>query len=495
MDPPDAPPTSVDHSCHNRQVVKPAPPREVDVPVVALARLRPLIGEQRYAALVDEAARTRVALRGSTVWNINSTAAGGGVAEMLQVLVGYILGVGVAVRWLVIVGNPDFFSVTKRIHNRLHGMVGDGGILGAAEAVAYESVQAANAASIAPQIRPADVVILHDPQTAGLAAPLKAAGAVVLWRCHVGTDAHNEWTEEAWSFLRPHLEACDGFVFTRQEYVPAWVPTDRVWIIPPSIDPFSPKNQELSAAQRMHVLTDMGVLDAPPTGAATFTRRNGSVGRIARRATVMAEGHLDPSAPLVLQVSRWDHLKDMAGVMAGFAAMSPGRLGAQLALAGPDVDDVSDDPEGRQVLDECIEAWRALPARQRRQIRLLTLPMDDGDENAVMVNALQRHATVIVQKSLAEGFGLTVAEGMWKAKAVVASGVGGIIDQVVPGTGVLLDDPNDLDAFADALESLLDRPEEVRRLGDNARRHVLDAFVGDEHLMHYGALMEHLKAL
>ncbi|HVA03715.1 MAG TPA: glycosyltransferase [Acidimicrobiales bacterium] len=110
-----------------------------------------------------------------------------------------------------------------------------------------------------------------------------------------------------------------------------------------------------------------------------------------------------------------------------------------------------------------------------------------------MVNALQRHVTVIVQKSLAEGLGLTVAEGMWKAKAVVASAVGGIIDQVVPGTGVLLDDPNDLDAFARALMSLLDRPEEALRLGDNARRHILDAFVGDEHLMRYGALMEHLK--
>ncbi len=476
-------------------MVTPPPPYEVDVPVVDLARLQPLIGEERFDALVAEAARTRAALRGCTVWNINSTAAGGGVAEMLQVLVGYILGAGVAVRWLVIAGNPEFFFVTKRIHNRLHGVPGDRGVLAGGEVATYASVQALNAESIVPSINPADVVILHDPQTAGLAAPLKAAGAVVLWRCHVGTDAHNDWTDEAWSFLRPYLEPCDGFVFTRQEYVPAWVPRDRVWIIPPSIDPFSPKNQELSEVKRLRILTDMGVLDGHATGATTFTRRNGSAGRVARRATVIAEDPLDPSVPLVVQVSRWDHLKDMAGVMAGFAAMVPGRGGAQLALAGPAVDDVSDDPEGREVLEECIEAWQALPARQRRQVRLLTLPMADGDENAIMVNALQRHATVIVQKSLAEGFGLTVAEGMWKAKAVVASAVGGIIDQVVPGTGVLLDDPHDLDAFAHALMSLLDDPEEALRLGGNARRHVLEAFVGDEHLMHYGALMEHLKAL
>jgi trehalose synthase len=470
------------------------PFHEVDVPVVELARLQPLIGEDRYAALVGEAARTRAALRGCTVWNINSTAAGGGVAEMLQVLVGYILGAGVAVRWLVIAGSPEFFSVTKRIHNRLHGVPGDGGVLDAAEAAAYQSVQTANARAMAPHIQPADVVILHDPQTAGLVAPLKATGAVVLWRCHIGTETQNEWTEEAWSFLRPHLAACDGFVFTRREYVPAWVPIDRVSIIPPSIDPFSPKNQELSEVQRLQILAAMGVLDAKPTGAATFTRRDGSVGLVARRATVVAEGPLDASVPLVLQVSRWDHLKDMAGVMAGFAASVPDRGGAQLALAGPAVDDVSDDPEGHEVLEQCIAAWSALPAQRRRQIRLVTLPMDDADENAAMVNALQRHAAVVVQKSLAEGFGLTVAEGMWKAKAVVASAVGGIVDQVVPGTGVLLDDPNDLDAFGRALVSLLDRPDEALRLGANARRHVLEGFVGDEHLMHYGALMERLKA-
>ena len=152
---------------------------------------------------------------------------------MLQVLVGYILGAGVAVRWLVIGGDPKFFSITKLIHNRLHGVPGDSGVLDGAAADAFESVQIANAKAIAPQVRPGDVVILHDPQTAGLAAALKAVGAVVLWRCHVGTEARNDWTEEAWAFLRPHLVACDGFVFTRPEYVPEWLSMDRVSIIPP----------------------------------------------------------------------------------------------------------------------------------------------------------------------------------------------------------------------------------------------------------------------
>jgi len=470
------------------------PPREVDVPVVELARLQPLIGEQRYAGLVAEAARTRAALRGCTVWNINSTATGGGVAEMLQVLVGYILGAGVSVRWLVIAGDPEFFSITKRIHNRLHGVPGNPAPLDAAAVAAYESVLMANASAITPQVRPDDVVILHDPQTAGLAAPLKAAGAVVLWRSHVGTEVPNRWTEDAWAFLRPYLAACDGFVFTRREYVPGWLPMDRVSIIPPSIDPFSPKNQDLSEDQRHQILAAMGILDEAPAGAASFIRRDGSVGHVGRRAAVVAEGPLDASVPLVIQVSRWDHLKDMAGVMAGFAAGVADRGDAQLALIGPAVDDVDDDPEGHQVLEECIEAWSLLPFHQRRQIRLLTLPMDDGDENAAMVNALQRQASIIVQKSLAEGFGLTVAEGMWKAKAVVASAVGGIVDQMVRGTGVLLHDATDLEAFGDALVSLLDRPQEAARLGGNARRHVLEGFVGDEHLMRYGALIERLKA-
>ena len=276
--------------------------------------------------------------------------------------------------------------------------------------------------------------------------------------------------------------------------MPAWVPADRVSIIPPSIDPFSPKNQDLPEAVRLRILGAMGVFGTSASGSTSFTRRDGSAGHVERRAAVVADGPLDAHTPVVVQVSRWDHLKDMTGVMAGFAERVARGGDAQLALVGPAVDDVSDDPEGRDVLDQCIEAWSLLPPPQRRRIRLLSLPMDDVDENAAMVNAIQRQATIIVQKSLAEGFGLTVAEGMWKSKAVVASAVGGIVDQVAPGTGVLLDDPSDLEGFGDVLVSLLERPDHTRRLGENARRHVLEGFVGDKHLRHYGELMERLKA-
>ena len=193
-----------------------------------------------------------------------------------------------------------------------------------------------------------------------------------------------------------------------------------------------------------------------------------------------------------LQVSRWDHLKDMRGVMIGFAERVAGRCDAHLLLVGPSVEGVTDDPEGAVVLAECADTWQGLPPEVRRRIRLVSLPMADVDENAAMVNALQRHAAVVVQKSLAEGFGLTVAEAMWKTKPVVASAVGGIVDQVEPGTGLLLDDPADLDAFGDALAGLLDDPDAMAVLGARAKRHVLEGFLGDRHLLQYASLMERI---
>jgi trehalose synthase len=469
---------------------------EVKVEALDHAALRPLIGDDRYTILEGTAERIRVWLGNTTIWNVNSTATGGGVAEMLQVLVGYTLGMGLDVKWLVMEGDAPFFAITKRIHNRIHGVQGDHGSLGATEAAHYRQVTQANAAALLARVRTGDVAILHDPQTAGLATALSEAGLHVIWRCHIGADRHNNWTEEAWSFLHPHIDAADAVVFSRAAYTPPQVPRAKVAVIPPSIDPFSPKNQDLSADTRQQILRRIGLLasghDDPP---ARFTRRDGSRGRVMRAASIISEAPLlDPLVPLVVQVSRWDRLKDMQGVMRGFATGIAGGVHADLALVGPSVEGVTDDPEGAEVLAECISDWQDLPPDTRRRIRLVSLPMDDVDENAVMVNAIQGQATVIVQKSLAEGFGLTVAEGMWKAKAVVASAVGGIVDQVAPGTGILLDDPTDLDAFARALNDLLGRPEYVWQLGEAARRHVRDNFLGDLHLLRYAALIEHLVA-
>lgn len=458
-----------------------------------LAVFGPVIGQQRLARLELAGRETQRLMEGRVLWNVNSTASGGGVAEMLRVLVGYIRGAGINSPWLVIQGDPAFFTITKRIHNRIHGTPGDEGQLGPAEAAHYAAVTSANALELAERVTKEDVVLLHDPQTAGMAPHLRRVGAKVIWRSHIGTDKSNRWSDDAWKFLRPHVCDCDAFVFTRRAYVPDWMPLDRVAIIPPSIDPFSPKNQPIADADLPFYLARIGLTAGPTAGDVAFVRPDGTAGRIRRQAAIVCEGGpLQSVSRLVVQVSRWDRLKDMAGVLTGFASRVCGQVDADLALVGPDVDGVSDDPEGAEVLGECITRWEALPSAWRRRIRLVALPMADLEENAVMVNAIQRSAAVIVQKSLMEGFGLTVAEGMWKGKPVVASAVGGIVDQVTPGTGILLADPTDLDTFGDTLAGLLEHPDEMARLGANASRHVLDQFVGDQHLLRYAEMIRQL---
>jgi trehalose synthase len=461
----------------------------VKVPRLPVSRLEPVIGAQRYAELGRAADRVRPVLAGRTIWNVNSTAAGGGVAEMLQVLVGYVQDLDIAIGWLVITGDAEFFATTKRLHNQIHGSL-SGAPLGAAEAGHYAQMLAANAVELTARVRPGDVVLLHDPQTAGLAAPLAQAGARVVWRCHIGVDWENDATRAGWEFLRPYLAAAEAYVFSRQEYVPAWIPADRAWIISPSIDPFSPKNQELDPGAVRAILMKLGVLDdAAPAVPARFVRRDGDLGMVTRPAVIISEGRPRPGDPVLVQVSRWDRLKDMTGVMRGFADHVAPRGDGYLMLVGPAVKDVSDDPEGAAVYGECLLQWRDLSPAARARILLVTLPLDDIDENAAMVNALQRHATVIAQKSLAEGFGLTVSEGMWKGRPVIGSAVGGIIDQIAEGTGILLADPADLGTFGSAARLLLADPDQAARLGQSAHAHVREQYVGDVHLLRYARLL------
>jgi trehalose synthase len=467
---------------------------EVDVPPLPLARLEPVIGVERTKRLVSAAEAAQRMFAGRTLWNVNSTATGGGVAEMLQVLVGYTSGAGIRVRWVVIAGDPEFFAITKRIHNQIHGDPGDGGALDTTQAAHYTEVTAANARLLLERVHSDDVVLLHDPQTAGLVPALRAAGTRVVWRCHIGADAENRYTRAAWDFLLPHLAGSDAMVFSRQQYVPPSLHDGHVAIIHPSIDPFSPKNQDLDDETVRDILVSTGVVAGrPPAAPPTFTRRDGTTGQVRSPADIVRAGPPpDPEEPMVLQVSRWDRLKDMEGVMKGFADHVAGRGDANLALVGPRVAGIADDPEGGEVLAECVEAWQLLPTKVRQRIQLVCLPMDDVDENAAMVNALQRHASVIVQKSLAEGFGLTVAEGMWKGRPMVASAVGGIQDQVTTDTGILLDDPTDVAAFGSGVARLLADPGEAARLGANARDRVNELFVGDRHLLQYGELFEGL---
>jgi trehalose synthase len=469
--------------------------QHVSVAPLPLDRFEPLIG----AAAVKEAREAGLAIRGRigehAVWNVNTTAVGGGVAEMLPPLVGYARGLGIDARWVVIGGEPEFFRLTKRLHHALHGAPGDGSPLGDAAREVYERTLAANADELCPEVRSGDVVLLHDPQTLGLAPHLARVGAHVVWRCHIGSDEPGPEVERGWRFLEPYLRDVGAYVFSREAYVPPRCDHGRSRVIPPSIDAFSPKNQPLDEETIRTILVHTGLVEGPPPDPPDhgFLRGDGTPARVEHQADVIRLGRPPTwDTPLVVQISRWDPLKDMCGVMEGFVRLVDGAApaDAELVLAGPNVRAVADDPEGARVFEEVVAAWRALPHGARNRVHLASLPTHDVDENAAIVNALQRHAAVVVQKSLHEGFGLTVTEAMWKARPIVASRVGGIRDQIDDGReGLLLDDPRDLDGFAAALRSLLEDPARAQRLGAAARERVRRDYLGVRHLVQYAALI------
>lgn len=458
--------------------VKLSPRRIEDLSVV--------VPEERINRLRDDVVpRMKEQLNGNQIINVNSTAAGGGVAEMLHVLLPLTLGVGIPTRWFVLDGDPEFFAITKRLHHRLHGNEGDPGHLGPDEQDVMRRIADANIDMLLDNITPGDVVILHDPQPAPMAAILAARGIPVLWRCHVGVDFDNLFTEEAWEFLREFLYGNVGeYVFTRPSYAPDWVAPELLRIIKPSIDPLAPKNQELSSETILGALSGSGIIQGPGFGSAAFVRGDGSSAPFRMQAEIVRSGDPPtPDTPLVVQVSRWDPLKDMAGVMQGFVDYVAGETVAHLMLVGPSTASVTDDPEGQSVLDSIIAQWRILPDHVRSRIHLVSLPMGDPEENGALVNAIQRHAAVVTQKSLAEGFGLTVTEAMFKGTPVVASAVGGISDQIDDQlSGILIADPRDLPGFGHAIVGLLGDPAAARRIGKAARRRAIDVFLPDTSL-------------
>jgi len=471
---------------------------DVSTRPLPLSRLESVIGRERYERLVSVGTSLQNRLGERTIWNVNSTAVGGGVAEMLQVIVGYVAGFGIPIRWTTIGGDPEFFGITKRLHNQVHGQLkgaaGGDALVGSGDAHHYQQVLAANADELLARVLPGDVVILHDPQTAGLTEALVRARAKVLWRCHIGIDEQNDVSRAAWEFLRPYLSTAHGYVFSRRQFAPLWVPRARMWVIPPSIDPFSAKNAELDPEDIDAILTTVGIYDGPSHRRGAFMRCDGTRGEVTRAGLVTGDGRPKPDDPVVAQVSRWDMLKDMAGVMRGFADYVLPDEHAYLMLVGPATTGVTDDPEGAVVFSECLQLWHELPPEARERVLLVTLPLDDVEENAAMVNAIQRRATVITQKSLAEGFGLTVAEGMWKGRPVIGSAVGGIVDQIAGGTGILLPDPNDLASLGADIKWLLEHREDAKRMGAAGKAYTREHFVGDLHLMRFAETIDALIA-
>jgi trehalose synthase len=454
-------------------------------------RFRELVGD-RFDEVEPVIARARTELEGRAIWHLNSTARGGGVAEILRSYLAYVRGAGIDARWAVLTGNPRFFEVTKRLHNRLHGYPGDGGELGAIEREIYESTLQEAADELGGLVREGDIVFLHDPQTAGMARPARDLGGFVIWRCHVGTDEPNELVRRAWDFLRPELAPAHALVFSRKRFVWDGLEGRRVWIMPPTIDAFSPKNQPMDNETVASILGTIGLGSDESLPPPIFQRNDRTPGRVNRQATIVQESILPAGAPIVVQVSRWDRLKDPLGLLTCFAEHVRDSR-SHLVMAGPDVEAVGDDPEGAEVLSEVRAALERLPAEISARVHLVSLPMDDAEENAAMVNAIQRRADVVVQKSVAEGFGLTVAEAMWKQKPVVAGRIGGIQDQIVDGmSGLLVDDPRDLGAVGAAIDGLLADPKLAARIGRAARERVLEDFLQIRRLLEY---FEHIHEL
>lgn len=426
------------------------------------------------------------------VWMLNSTRSGGGVSEMMPAMCALLSDAGVDTRWLVLqTDQPGFFPITKALHNAIHGVEGHDN-LQQGRAV-YDRV-CREAAEHLRFVESGDVLVVHDPQPAGVALHLpERSRPHVIWRCHIGVPEENEHTRRAWGFLRPYLEPYQRFVFSASSYVPHEL-SHKSSLIAPGIDPLDHKNRALQPYKLIGVLTSSGLLEGPPVRAwAQFTAPVQRWGD-----GVWSSEPIDYllHRPMVLQVSRFDRLKGFDQLIPSFAlllahgaAMAEHRRvnmdrlrceleHAQLVMAGPDPSGVTDDPEAQEVLAELCRQHEQLPEDLRRRVHLLRLPMQSRKQNALTVNALQRAAFVIVQNSLREGFGLTATEAMWKAVPLVAANRGGLAVQVRHGIdGVLVNDPTDHEELARAMLVPFAYPQKAAAMALSARHRAREHFL------------------
>ncbi len=470
----------------------------------AVAHLAPAVNAMR-----EEAERLLPLLEGRTVWMVNSTEQGGGVAEMLPTMVGLLRDLGIACQWVVIDSNEDgFFPLTKRIHNLIHG-AGDPS-LGEDERGLFERVGQWNAEWLDRRVEPGDVLVIHDPQPIALPTFMETDGLTTIWRCHIGLDEENEATRSVWNFLEPYAEPYDHAVFSAPEYIPHFF-ARRASIVHPSIDPLSHKNRDLSLHKLVGILSESALAVSPGP------RLNPPYENQARR--LEPDGSLQPATgrediglltrPIVTQISRWDGLKGFFPLMRAFASLKR-RLFAgdapadpvhrrrldivRLVLAGPDPESIQDDPEAVEVFAELEAAYRELEPAIQDDIAILALPMVSLDENALMVNALQRASSIVVQNSLREGFGLTITEAMWKHVPILSNARAcGPRQQVRDGLdGRMVEDPEDEAALAAAIDSMLADPSSRDTWGRSAQRRVHQEFLVFTQLRNWTRLIERL---
>ena len=379
----------------------------------------PIVG----ASVVEDLRLIAGHLKGKRILNVNSTAVGGGVAEILNRMVPLLRELGLDVRWDVIKGGAEFFEVTKKFHNALHGGRVD---IGEKD---FEIFMETSRDNLEQMDTSADIVFIHDPQPIVLVQ--KRADNKWIWRCHIDL---SDPKQKVWRFLKEFVVKYDAAVFSAPAFSRR-LPI-RQFLISPSIDPLSDKNRELP----QEVIDD-----------------------------VLAKYGIPKDKPLITQISRFDRLKDPLGVIAAYRLVKE-HIDCRLLLAGGTA---TDDPEGQKVFEEVKEAAQGDP-----DIIIRTLAQNDLE-----INALQWASTVILQKSLKEGFGLTVSEALWKAKPVVASNVGGIPLQIKDKySGLLCYSP---EGAAFALKQLLSSPGYARKIGENGREHVRNNFLITRHLREY----------
>ena len=378
------------------------------------------------AGEIDEMRALAKPLSGRTVQMVNSTAVGGGVAEMLNRLVPLAEELGLNIRWEVMTGGDDFFEVTKAFHNALHGEAYH------PEPAHFEIFRAYNEQNVKRIPLDAEFVIIHDLQPAGLIEARQQKAGRWIWRCHIDLSHPNP---SVWSFLESYVSQYDGAIFSSPQFARQLPIPQHLFY--PAIDPLSEKNRELEPEFIMQVLTRYSI---------------------------------DPLRPILTQISRFDRLKDPVGVVRAYRIVRR-YFDCQLVLAGGSA---TDDPEGAEVLKEVKRA-----AEDDPDIKVLELPPWAPLE----VNALQRASSVVIQKSLREGFGLTVSEALWKKKPVVASAVGGIPNQIIhKHTGLLA---HSVEGTAYQIRYLLSHPEIAARLGEQGHAHVKENFLITQNLKRY----------
>ncbi|HLZ13689.1 MAG TPA: glycosyltransferase [Candidatus Acidoferrum sp.] len=393
---------------------------------VPLEAYGPLLGQPE----VDELRALAKPLRGKAVQMINSTAVGGGVAEILNRLIPLAEELEIDIHWDVMQGGADFFEVTKTFHNALHGGAY------ATRPEDFAIFREYNRRNFEMVRRDAEFTIIHDPQPAGLIEARSEKAGHWIWRCHIDLSRPNS---AVWGFLAPYVSRYDGAIFSSPEFS-RQLPVPQ-YLFYPSIDPLSEKNRDLDEE---------------------FV------------ASVLRRFSIDSQRPILTQISRFDRLKDPVGVIRAYRIVKR-YFDCQLVLAGGGA---SDDPEGAIVLDEVRRE-----ADGDRDIHILELPAWAPLE----VNALQRASTIVIQKSLREGFGLTVAEALWKRKPVVASAVGGIPNQVIhKHTGLLA---HSVEGTAYQIRYLLSHPEIAKKLGEQGHQHVKANFLITQNLKNYLVLM------